>query len=127
MFHVYPVTVPKSTTQADPEVVEMSLDPGQIVQVEVGFPWGCGGLVHVQIWQAEHQVWPSNAGESFSWNDYNVVFPEAHDCVGPEEPWSIRAWNLDERHEHTIQVRIGILPASKTTLGSIAKSLFGGG
>jgi hypothetical protein len=126
MFHVYEVTVPKETAQADPLVTEMSLSPGQITQVEIGFPWGCGGLVHVQIWQAEHQVWPSNVEASFAWNDYNVVFPEAHDCAGPDEAWSIRCWNLDERYEHTIQVRIGILSAEKTTLGSIAKSLFGG-
>lgn len=125
MFYVFSITVPRNTAALDPQVTEIELGPGEIHQVEVGFPWGCAGLVHVQIWRAEHQVWPTNPGASFAWNDYNHVFTESETCAGPVEHWSIRTWNEDTRYDHTVQVRIGIMPAEKTTLGRIAESLFG--
>ncbi len=125
MFYVYPVTVPRGTSRDEPLVVDIELGPGEIHQVEIGFPWGCAGLVHVQIWRAEHQVWPTNPGGSFAWNDYNHVIEESEPCAGPTEYWSIRCWNLDSRHDQPVQVRIGILPVEKLTLGRVAQSLFG--
>jgi len=127
MFYIFPVTVPRNTPQTSPLVTEMALGPGEINQIEIGFPWGCAGLVHVQIWRSEHQVWPTNPGESFAWNDYNEVFPESEAVAGPTEHWSIRCWNNDDSYAHTIQVRLCILPVEKTILGKIAESLFGGG
>lgn len=127
MFYVFSVTVPHSTPQSSPLVTDLELGPGEITQVEVGFAWGAAGLAHVQIWLAEHQVWPTNAGASFAWNDYNHVFPESEPCAGPGEHWSIRCWNLDDTFDHTIQVRLSILAVEKTMLGKIAESLFGGG
>jgi hypothetical protein len=126
MYYSYPVTVTKETTEATRETTVMDLAAGQITQVEIGFPWGCAGLVHVQIYRSEHQMWPSNAGASFAWNDYTIRFPEAETCLGAPDEWTIRAWNTDIRHDHLIVVRIGILAPEKTLLGSIAQSLFGG-
>ena len=126
MFYRYAVTIPNSTPQASPVKVLMKLPAGEIHQVEVGFPWGCAGLAHVQIYRHGHQMWPTNPGESFAWNDYNVVITESEDTAGDEEEWSIRAWNLDTRHPHTIVVRIGVLEKSRTMFGKIAEALFGG-
>lgn len=125
MLYRYSATVTKNTTEATLEKTTIPLAAGEIVHVSIGFPWGCAGLVHVRIYRAEHQVWPSNPDESFAWNDYNVEFREALTTEGPTEEWSIRAWNEDVRHDHTIVVRVNILPPEKTTLGSIAQSLFG--
>ena len=96
MFYHYPVTIPKSTAEAAATKTIMNLPAGEIHQVEIGFPWGCAGLAHVQIYHSEHQMWPSNPGESFAWNDYTVV------------------------------VRIGVLEKSRTMFGKIAQALFGG-
>lgn len=126
MFYRYTVTVTHSTEETSPQVAYMDLAPGEIHQVEIGFPWGCAGLVHVQIWRGEHQVWPTNPGGSFAWNDYNVVFSESEYCAGPTEHWSIRTWNEDVRHDHTVIVRLGVLDQKKTTLGRVADALFGG-
>lgn len=126
MFYVYTITIPANTPESSPEVEEIALAPGEIHQVEIGFPWGCAGLVHITINRHKHQMWPTNTGTSFAWNDYNHVFEEAEECRGLEEKWSIRGWNLDTRHDHTVQVRIGIIPVEKTIFGKIAQSLFGG-
>ena len=125
MFYVHRITCTKNNPETTPEVTYIPLAPGEIHQVEVGFPWGCAGLVHVQIWRGEHQVWPTNPDSSFAWNDYNDVFQEAETCYGATDHWSIRVWNDDVRHDHLIVVRIGILELRKLTLGRIAESLFG--
>ena len=125
MFYVYHLTVDHNTLETGPEILDIDLAPGEIHQVEVAFPWGCAGLVHVQIWRGEHQEWPTNFGESFAWNDYNDVFAEATTSHGSTDHWSIRAWNNDDRHGHTIAVRFGIVEQSKTTLGRVAEALFG--
>ncbi len=96
------------------------------MNVSIGFPWGCAGLVHVRIYRAEHQVWPTNLDESFAWNAYNVEFEENEETAGSSDEWSVRAWNEDIRYDHTIVVRFNILAKEKTLLGSIAQSLFGG-
>ena len=126
MFYHYPVTIPNSTLEADATKTTMKLPAGEVHQVEVGFPWGCAGLAHVQIYRNEHQMWPTNPGESYAWNDYNVVMAESEDCAGDAEEWSIRCWNLDTRHPHTIVVRMGVLEKSRTMFGKIARALFGG-
>ena len=126
MFYRYPVTIPNSTPESAPVKTVMKLPAGEVHQVEIGFPWGCAGLAHVQLYRNEHQMWPTNPGDSFAWNDYNVVILESEDSAGDEEEWWIRAWNLDTRHEHTIVVRIGVLDKSRTMFGKIAQALFGG-
>lgn len=126
MFYRYAVTIPKATLEAAPVKTIMNLPAGEVHQVEVGFPWGCAGLAHVQIYHSEHQMWPTNPGTSFAWNDYNVVMTESEDSAGGSDEWSIRSWNLDTRHDHTIVVRIGVLEKSRTMFGKIAQALFGG-
>lgn len=127
MFYVFPITIPKSTPASDPLVTEIVLGPGEITRVGVGFVWGNAGLAYVQIWRAEHQVWPTNTPAAFAWNDTYYWWDESEKCAGPTEPWSIRCWNLDDRHAQDVEVCIGILAPEKTVLGKVAQSLFGGG
>jgi len=126
VFYLYHVTVPKSTAKADPLITDMVLGPGEIVKVGVGFTWGCAGLVHVTIYRAEQQMWPSNPEESFHWNNHYYEWQESVDCEGPTEHWSIRCWSLDNRNAGEVEVVINILPLEKTMFGKIAQSLFGG-
>lgn len=126
MFYVYSVTIPKATPQSAPLITEIKLGPGEIHRVGVGFVWGNAGLAYVQIWRAEHQMWPTNPPAAFAWNDIYYWWEESEPCAGPAEPWSIRCWNLDNRMAQDIEVCIGILPVEKTALGKIAESLFGG-
>lgn len=126
MFYVFPVTIPKNTARSDPLVTDMELGPGEIHRVGVGFVWGNAGLAYVQIWKAEHQMWPTNPGEAFAWNDTYYWWDESEPCAGAGEHWSIRCWNLDDRYPQDVEVCIGILPVERTLLGKIAESLFGG-
>lgn len=109
MFYRYSLTVPPSTSQADPVTTTMHLAHGIIHQVEVGFPPGCAGLVHVAVFRFEHQAWPTNPDGEFAWDDYNVVITnEDFGLVTRPYTLSLRAWSEDTSYPHTIACRIGI-------------------
>jgi len=109
MFYRYSLTVPASTPSTAPVTKRMYLCHGIIHQVEVGFPPGCAGLVHVVIFRFEHQVWPTNPDGEFAWDDYNVVITdEDFGLVHRPYTLSLRAWSQDDSYRHTITCRIGI-------------------
>lgn len=89
---------------------DLQLCRGIIHKIEITFPMGCNGLVQASIWQSTHPVWPSNMGEYFALNGVTISFREHFELV--EEPYQLRAiiYNTDTSFNHTISIRIGILP-----------------
>lgn len=89
---------------------QVKLTHGIIHRVEVGFPSGCAGLVHIQIKEGLHQRWPSNPEGSFNSDGYTIGFDEHLKFY--EEPYilTLVGWNLDDTYDHIIEVRFGILP-----------------
>lgn len=109
MFYRHSLTVPASTPATSPVIETMYLTHGIVHQVEIGFPPGCAGLVHVAIFRYEHQAWPTNPDNEFAWDDYNVVITnEAFGLVGHPYTLSLRAWSEDNTFDHTIVCRIGV-------------------
>ena len=109
MFYRFSLTVPASTPQTSPVVKVLALTHGIVHQVEVAFPPGCATLVHVSLWRYEHQVWPTNPGESFAWDDYTIVITnEAFGLISRPYTLSLRAWSEDTAYPHTIVCRVGV-------------------
>ena len=109
MFYRYSLTVPALTPATALVTTTMRLAHGIIHQVEIGFPPGCAGLVHVGIYRFEHQVWPSNPDHDFAWDNYNIVIRgEAFGLVTRPYQMTLRAWSEDDSYAHTIVCRIGI-------------------
>ncbi len=127
MFYRFSLTVPANTTEADASELEMKLTAGTVYRVGVGFPPGCAGLVHVAIDRFKHQVWPSNLGEWFAWDDYNVDFEEDYELREVPHSLILRVWNEDELYAHTISCRIGVRWFVRAVLGQVARRLWGGG
>ena len=110
MFYDFSFTIPANTLEADPLREDVNLTHGVIHRVEISFPPGCAGLVHFQLVQGLHQVWPTNPGGSFNNDAYTIVINEFYDMT--EEPFTITflGWNLDDTYPHTLEIRFGILP-----------------
>ena len=109
MFYRYSLTVPASTPATAPVILTCALTHGIVHQVEVAFPPGCAGLVHVSLWRYEHQVWPTNPDESFAWDNYTIVITnEAFGITEVPYELSLRAWSEDTTFNHTIVCRIGV-------------------
>lgn len=111
MYYDYSFIIPANTTQASPHTEDVKLTHGVIHRVEVGFPQGCAGLAHLQIKRALHQVWPTNPQGSFNTDDYTIPINEFYELFTEPYILTLVGWNLDDTYDHTLEVRIGILPA----------------
>ena len=93
------------------EPVRLRVAPGLVTQVWVGFPEGCYGLAHVQIWHWGWPVWPWSPGESFHWNNYVFTFNDRYPMTVQPYEFLLRAWSFDDSYAHTITVMTLVEPS----------------
>jgi len=110
-------TIPANTAKASPYTEAVKLCHGIIHRVEIGFPRGCAGLAHLQIKEALHQRWPTNTQGSFNTDGYTIAFNEHLEFTREPYILTLSGWNLDDIYDHTLEVRIGILPAKVLVSG----------
>lgn len=124
MIYTFSDTIPANTTRSNRRRTVMKMTKGIIHKLEIQFPIGCAGVAHCTINAALHQVWPTNANESFASDGFVMSFDESYEIA--QRPYSLDlwTWNLSTAHEHTITVRIGILP-KKSMLTYIVQTAVG--
>ena len=122
MYYSFDLTVPASTAETAPLVDEVELVPGTVTRVELQFPRGCVGLVHVTINRELHQLWPSNPDGNIAGNDARISWSEDHPFT--EVPYTLQlwGWNTDDTFPHTITFRFNLLPISRP--GALAPPSF---
>lgn len=66
-------------------------------------------LLHLQIFEGGHQLYPLNLGDSFVGNDTTIAFNDYYELK--DAPYALYAhtWNEDTLWEHRVLIRIGIL------------------
>lgn len=110
MFYDFTLTVPANTAKSAPASETMKLTTGIIHRVEIQFPSGCLGAVHVYLEHEGHQFLPSNPDGSFASDGYTIPIDEHYEIKsGLTDMW-VRGWSDAEDYDHTITVRVGILP-----------------
>lgn len=102
MFFQAEILTPANTPATAPIVTRLGIYPGVTTQEWVGFPRGCYGLVHMQIWHWGWQLWPWTPQTSFHWDDYMFTFYDRYPIT--EEPLElvIKTWNLDDTYPHEL-------------------------
>ena len=111
MFYDFSFTVPAGTTAALPHVEHVKLTHGIIHRVEVGFPDGCKGTVHVAIRHGLHQAFPTNPQGTFHSDSYNIAFNDHYPLTSKPYRLSLYGWSPGTTYPHDITIRIGLLPA----------------
>ena len=106
MYYVEQITTPAQTAQEDAIVTYMGMTWGYIQKVRICFPPGCVGLMHVQIYRYEQQIYPSTPGQSFAWDGFVVEFVDSYPLFTEPYELKIVTWNDDDSYEHTIQVHV---------------------
>lgn len=109
MLFEYALTIPANTAQADAVELEAPLAPGIVSRVDIQFPRGCVGLVHVQVLKSEHQVWPVNLDGDISAEGLVVSWPEDYELDDDPLAFTLRGWNEDDTFPHTITFRFALL------------------
>lgn len=110
MFYVKDITTAANTTRAGSIETDRKLWAGVIHHVEVMFPPGCVGLLHVTIWHGGHQIYPSEELQDFAGDGETIQFDDFYKLVPGDNLIRIKTWNEDEQYDHTVRVRLGILP-----------------
>ena len=110
MIYRFGITTTTNYTKASPKKTILPLTRGVIHQLDVVFPPGPSGKLHVAINDALHQVWPTNPDESFASDRDSISFKEHYELEA--EPYELQAytWLEDAIYPHLAIIRIGILP-----------------
>ena len=128
MIYDFAIPVSANTTRNTAETTDLSLAPGTVQEVEILFPSGCAGLVHVTIRRGLHQVWPANADGSIIGDGDTVDWLEDYPMYDAPTTLQCVAWNEDDTYDHTISVRINLVGTAADPRGggggSLASRLF---
>ena len=105
----FAITTAANVTKASPTVTELPLDKGVIDRVQIAFPPGPQGLLHVVIYRGSSILWPRNEGEGFAWDDFTLEFNPFYKLL--EEPLGLeaRTWNDDDAYEHQVTIRFNVV------------------
>lgn len=128
MYYQAQLVVPRNTLKSNPLVYRLNVYPGVTEEVWVGFPPGCAGLVHVQIWDKGWQVWPTTPGTSFCWDNYIFNFEDRYPITAEPLQFVVKAWNLDDTFDHSIFFAVTIehtTPEVETTSLMLQLEAFG--
>lgn len=101
------ILTPKNTLQIAPLNTVFSVQAGIIYVVKVYFPPGSSGLLHMQIFDASYQAFPTTLGQSFSGDNIDFSFDETYDKSNPPSNLIVRTWNTDTDYDHELSVYIG--------------------
>jgi len=105
----YRLTVPINTPEADAEPLECPLSAGTVTRVDVQFPAGCAGMVHVSIWRSDHQVWPVNLDGDIAGEDAIISWPKSYDLDDEPFGFEVRGWSPGTTYPHVITFRFALL------------------
>lgn len=125
MFRFIRLPVPASTVETSPATKRIQLTNGVITNWWIGFPPGSNDLVHVTIYEFEHQILPRGEDEDLYWGGYVYEIPENYELV--DEPYEIevRAWNEDTSYAHTVVVGVALGEIPEVTTESLLTRLLG--
>jgi len=123
MLYSWDITVPANTTVADPVRQDLKLGYGVVSQVTVLFPPGCARLVHLRIFRGANQIWPSTSDQDLSGDTFPIEWPEYYELVNHPFVVVARLWNEDDTYEHTVTIRIAVLPRKAVVAYALADAL----
>ena len=118
MFYDYSITIPAGTPESSPEEVELKLVHGVIHTVRIDIPTGSRGEVHLVIYRAEHQLYPTNPDGTFNTDGRYIEFPDIVELDAAPFSLIARGWSPDADYDHTYHIEIGIVE-SKFALASL--------
>jgi len=108
MIYVKTITTNLNTSKDNPLETVMTITKGLIFMIEVEFPAGCSGLVHIQILDGGYQLFPATPGEYLRGDNANVRYDDTYLKMSAPYVFKIITYNEDTVYNHTVQIRIGI-------------------
>jgi len=109
MIYRKTITTLKNVTEASPKETDLNITKGLVYFVELMFPSGSEGLLHVQILDGNYQVWPSSYGESFFGDDIYLRYDDLYIKEAAPMFFRVKTWNDDDLYPHKVVVGVGLV------------------
>ncbi len=109
MIYTADITTAANTSKVDALRTRLTVTKGLVYQVEFDAPFGSAGLLHCQVFDGGHQLWPSSLDASFNSPGFVISFADTYLKKVAPFRFDIMTWNLDDSLEHFMQVRIGLV------------------
>ena len=126
MDYAITITTEHSTyTQSAPKRTALKLTRGRLAGGWLHFPPGPAGKLHIQIWQANHQIAPATPGESYALDDAIAPLDLSQDL--DQKPYTIyiHTWNTSTTYDHACTVSLYLrTPPKKQTPKTIWQKIF---
>jgi len=123
MFYAWDITVTAGATEDDPKTQDLKLTKGVITRIEVKFPGGCHGLVKVRLLRSEFQLVPLSKGEWVTGDDEAVLTEGYYELSESPSQLKFVGCSPDCTYDHTVSVRIQVLPKSVATFMPLVEVL----
>lgn len=113
MIYRYGITTPAKTYEIDKKKTTLKIASGIVHQLDIVFPPGPCGLLHVAINRGSNQVWPTNPDDNFHSENEAIKYKEFYRFMAEPLEFTVYTWNEDETHAHLVIIRFGILKQSQ--------------
>ncbi|MBW8042583.1 MAG: hypothetical protein FVQ85_21670 [Planctomycetes bacterium] len=110
MFFSYSYTVTANDIATAKYRLEMPLAGGIIHQVDILFRKDAAHKINVQVFEGNHQLWPSNTGSALRADATVISFREFYELVGSVNDLYALIWTTDTGVLYETIINIGILP-----------------
>ena len=110
MFYAFNLVPTSAWADGTVYELDMKLTAGVIHQVDVLFQVDCLHKQFVQIFHANHQLWPSNRGANLRGNATVISFREFYEIETGDAPLTARFWSTGAAAWAEIIVQVGLLP-----------------
>ena len=112
MIYRFAISTPPKTWESIKQKTVLKISSGIIHQLDIVFPPGPSGLLHVGINRGLNQVWPTNPEANFASDHESIIFKEFYDFTQEPLEFEVFTWNEDDTYPHTVVIRLGILKQS---------------
>jgi len=110
MFYAFTHTITTADIITAKKELELKLTAGVIHQVDVLFQDGCDHEANVQIFQANHQLWPSNRDATLKGNATVISFRDFFELKPGSSELKALIWGDGTINAVDIIIQIGLLP-----------------
>lgn len=101
-------TVSAGSSVGSPSTMTFQLWRGEIEEIALLFPAGCGGEVALALYDHEQQAYPLNPSSFYIGDDTYIVDRTRYRLRDPPYALEARGWSPTASYDHTIYIRISM-------------------
>lgn len=113
IYHIE-VNIPANTPKDDYVSSTIKVTKGRVKTLSVFFPWGCAGLVGLQIIRRTWQLMPLTNNEWLKGNDILHSYIYDYDLMTEPYELIVRGYNVDDSYDHKPFIIVEVLKGDRS-------------